>query len=819
MIFRLIFLFTLALVAPLSAQVKVTGRVRDAGSRQPLAFVNVYEEQSRQGASTDIDGYFSLQVSELPVTLRFTYVGYQAQQVVITSTTEPVEIALRMAPMEIATVVIRPGEDPAHRIIRNANRNRDRNDPEKALESYSCVSYNKLYITADLQAPGDTLASPPPGGSSRLEKLLDKQYLFLNEAVSERSYIRPGRKTEQVTASRISGLQRPGFIMLASQLQSFSFYGDMITLLEKNYLNPLADGALERYRFVIEDTTYSGTDTVFVISFQPRNEKKSDALKGVISICSNGWAVQNVIAEPFDNSGAVSIRVQQKYELIEGKQWFPVQLNTDWYYNMMLLGDSSMTMSSQPVEKDTRNLRRMKAVSRSYLGEVRLNPDLRKRDVGVNNVIMAPDAASKDEAFWQRYRADSLTGKERNTYRMIDSVGKAEKLDKRLEFMSAVVTGKWPVGFVDIDIARLLEYNNFEGLRPGAGLHTNRKLSPWFSLGGYGAYGLRDRNFKYGGDVFFFFDRRQQHHFRLGWSHDLVESGEVFFRLNDRAMTGSEQFRRLFRKKFDWNDKWEAAIKFRALHHFTFEFFGNRQQREGTDDYRFAVNGPDATLLVNRYTFTEAGIALRFAFREKFLDMFGFRISDGSAYPLLYFSFTKGFPGLLGGAFSYLKYDLKVTHTFITKYIGSPAFTLHAGYVDGDLPYSMLYAGRGTADRYSVSVRNTFETMGVNEFLSSRYAALHYAHSINLRFGKKLKPVLVLRSSAGIGSLSNPASHYGFGYKTMEKGYYESGFELNRLVRSGITGIGIAGFYRYGPYASAKAWDNTMLKFALSFSM
>ncbi|TND09523.1 MAG: hypothetical protein FD123_1114 [Bacteroidetes bacterium] len=818
MIPRLFFFISLLFTGFVHAQVTITGRVLDAGTKQPLAFVNVYAESTRQGTGSDIDGNFSLVVPKLPVTLRFSYVGYQPQSVSVSGSAELSTVYLRIAPMEIATVEIKAGENPAHRIIRNVNRNREKNDPEKALESYTCTSYNKLYITGDLHTPDDTLNTLDTSKRSRIEKILDKQHLFLNEAVSERSFIRPGRKSEYVTASRISGLQKPDFVILASQLQSFSFYGDFVTLVDKNYLNPLADGPLERYLFVLEDTTYSGTDTVFVISFQPRKGKKFESLKGVLSINTNGWAVQNVIAEPNENSGAVTIKVQQKYELIDGKQWFPVQLNTDWYNNMMTIGDSTVAISNKPVETDSRKMRRTKAVSRSYLANIRLDPDLRKRDVGVNELVIAPDAGQKGEEFWNKYRADSLTKKEQYTYNRIDSLGKVQHLDRRIEFASAVSTGKWPLGYVDFDIVRLLEYNNFEGFRLGAGLHTSRKVSRWFSLGGYGAYGFRDKNFKYGGDVLFFFDRHQQNQLKFAYSHDLVESGGIYFRLDERRGLGSEQYRRLFRHKFDWNDQYEASLRFRALNHFTFEIHGGRQQREGTDAYRFGINGADASLLVNRYTFTETGLALRFAFREKFIDMFGFRLSDGTDFPIVYFQVTKGFNGLAGGEFDYLKYDLKIAHTFITKYIGRPSFTLHAGWADGNLPYTLLYAGRGTADRFSVSVQNTFETMGVNEFLSSQYAAIHYAHSFDLKFGKKFRPVLVLRSSAGYGTLSNKTSHYYYDFRTMEKGYYESGFELNRVVRSGFTALGLGGFYRYGSYASADAWENTMLKFTVNFA-
>jgi len=807
----LFFFFTF----PAAAQVTLSGRVLDAGTKQPLAFVNVHAAGTQRGTSTDIDGYFSLKLESAPGSLRFSYIGYQTQNVAVGNANSPVTVYLRISPIEIEPVDIRAGENPAHRIIRNANANRARNNPEKALESFSYTAYNKFYLTADLRTPDDTTNSLDTAKGSPLEKLLRQQHLFMSESVSERSYIRPGRNSEKVIASRISGLQRPEFTLLSTQLQSFSFYGDFVNLFEKAYLNPLADGAIERYLFIIEDTTYVGADTVFIISFQPRRGKKFEALKGVLSIGSKDWEVRNVSAEPNENSGLLSIKIQQNYAQIDGKQWFPVQLHTDWYFNSLTLGDTTISAGNKTVQADTRNQRRAKAVSRSYINNIRLDPGLKKKNVGVNEISIADDAAKKNEDFWRQYR-DTLNSKEARTYQLLDSLGKAERIDQRIEFLSALATGKYPLGPFDLDLERFINFNNYEGFRFGAGMHTSRKLVNWISVGGYGAYGLRDKAFKYGADGTLFLHKKTDTQLRFAWAHDIIESGGIFIPLDDRPQ-GSEAYRRLFRRKFDNNDSWSTGLRFRAFHHFTFDVQGSKEIRSSNDEYRFGTSGENISVLLNEYTFTEARVAMRFAYREKFVEMFGLRLSEGTKFPVLWLSAAKGFSGLLGGDFDYMKYDLKLRCAFRTKYIGRPEFMLLAGYVDASLPYTQLYAGRGTYDQYSVAVHNTFETMGVNEFLSDRYAAFFYAHSFDIRGGKKFRPTLVLRSAAGLGALAQKERHVGREFLTMEKGYYESGLELNNLVRSGFTGLGVAAFYRYGPYAKTGTMENLSLKFTVNF--
>ena len=58
----------------------------------------------------------------------------------------------------------------------------------------------------------------------------------------------------------------------------------------------------------------------------------------------------------------------------------------------------------------------------------------------------------------------------------------------------------------------------------------------------------------------------------------------------------------------------------------------------------------------------------------------------------------------------------------------------------------------------------------------------------------KVAPVLVTR--AVWGNMRDKAEHQGINFNTLEKGYYESGIELNEIYSI----VGITAFYRYGPY-------------------
>jgi hypothetical protein len=64
------------------------------------------------------------------------------------------------------------------------------------------------------------------------------------------------------------------------------------------------------------------------------------------------------------------------------------------------------------------------------------------------------------------------------------------------------------------------------------------------------------------------------------------------------------------------------------------------------------------------------------------------------------------------------------------------------------------------------------------------------------------------------GNMTNPEQHLGISYKTLDKGYFESGIELNQIYK----GFGLTGFYRYGPNQLLRFEDNIAIKLSFVFN-
>jgi hypothetical protein len=237
------------------------------------------------------------------------------------------------------------------------------------------------------------------------------------------------------------------------------------------------------------------------------------------------------------------------------------------------------------------------------------------------------------------------------------------------------------------------------------------------------------------------------------------------------------------------------------------------------------VGNDNVSFLTNQYWFTEAGVGFRFAYKENFVKSPFGMISLGTKYPIIWGNITQGFNNLLNGGYEYTKYDLKMSKNFTIPQAGYSSITITGGYVQGNVPYTLLYDSKGTYEKltfqdFPLAVDNSFETMRINEFLSNRYVNLFYSHNFQsfLFRHKHFRPELKVVSHAGWGMLDNPGTQFGITYKTMDKGYYESGLELNNLLKSGFVHIGVGGYYRYGPYAFSLPIDNFVVKLTITIS-
>ena len=790
-----------------SQQTIVNGVITDASDNRPLAFVNIVTNTGI-GVSTDIDGKFTIVSNSGDSLLKITYIGYQTLSHQIDPDKERQDISLKRKTYDLNLVTIFPGVNPAHRIIENAVKNKDINDPRK-LKAFTYTSYDKMFITvkADSLLHADT--THLDSNQLRIRKFIDKQDLFLMETVTERKYLYPELNQENVIATRISGFNDPLITFMVSQIQSTSFYDEEIKIAGNEFINPVSKGSTKKYFFMLEDTIVNNNqDSVFIISFRPGKNTRFNGMKGFLHINSNKWAIEKVKAEPQNDSSGFRIRIQQAYELTD-HQWFPVQLNTDIIFNTLAVsnGDTSFPLIAE---------------GKSYIKDINLNPELKKSDFGFNAIEVNEDAGRKKGEFWQKHRVDSLTAKNLETYRVIDSIGEAANFDKIATTIQTLLTGQIPFKFINFDIDRFIHYNNYEGLYLGLGAHTNQKLSKKVTIGGYWGYGFKDKSAKYGGNIDLLLHKPSASKLTLKAYNNVTQSGYSSFFETRNQVWQTENFYEFFFTQMNRTvgGSGELSFKIKALRSITWYAGLDVFRKDPYQEYYFNTTSNPVNN-IRTFDMAKVNAGFRLAYREKIFQTTRGNISMGSDYPVLLVKYTRG-TNIFGiGDFYYNRVDLSLSYTHKTKYLGNTQINLLGGWVSEDLPISELFSNRASYANFTVYAPQSFGTMRPNEFYSDKYVSMFLSHNFkDLLFGLgNFRPELIIITNIGFGSMQNTIWHHNINFKTLEKGYYESGIVIRKLLNLQFYDLGTGALYRYGPYSYSKTSLNFALKLSLFFAL
>ena len=751
--------------SPLLGQRILQGIVTDFDNT-PLPFVNILINDSQtRGVSTDIDGKFQIEVTDAIHALTFSYVGYETRRMMIGEIQESLTIRMVSAAYGMKEIVVVAGENPADIIIRKAVQNRRRNNPEN-LGSYQCQTYNKVVFKLtpaeeDFQefiAEKDTSKKYFRRYHKNMNEVIERskeQHLFIMESVTQRDYQSSGQSREVVLHNRVAGFKEAKFTALSNDIQPFSFYDEQLAILDKTFLNPISRGSSKHYFFNLQDSLYHAQDTIFIIQFHPREGKNFTGLSGVLYIHSNGYALQNVIAEPAD-TGFIQLRIEQQYALVDNRQWFPEQLNFVLHarkYPAAFLGT--------------------KVYGKSYVDSILINPPLDKKLFkSAEQVVFLENASSSSDSIWQSLRKEALDTLESNTYRFVDKKGEEWQLDKRLDQFEALFTGRWPLGKVDLSLTDMLALNDFENIRLGLGLYTNDELSKRFSLGGYVGYGIKDRAWKYGASLQFELWRPTETRLRFFYQQDIQEPAVAEFSLSESFIS------RRFRARI-MDDVEEKGMIFSSR---PFKYFevqaGLRQQRiVPFGDYRYL--GDSDFDLQGNYQFSEADIAFRYSFREDYVTFLGFEMPESTPYPVVEGHYIRGFKNWWNGDFDYHKILLAINHQFSLKGVGETRYRFEAGWLSRSLPLAKLFNSSGYGrDFQFLTIGQSFQTMDRYEFLSDRFLHFFFEHSFGtlLLKSKKFQPEFSLVHNMAWGELQDANTHEELDFKTLEKGYYEGAY-------------------------------------------
>ncbi len=767
-------------------------KIVDFDTKTVLPFVKVIDNNGEVSLS-DIDGIISIDLSKVNfIELRFY--GYKDTSYTSSYLKKTDEIVLLADVQSFDEVVILPGENPAHRIIANAINKRNENHPKKNL-SFSCEYYNKFIVTNDEILAMDTAGLSESG--REIKEMMEKQHIFLSETVGKKVFSPPAYDEDIITSYRTSGFENPLYATFGSQMQSFSFYDSQVNILGVEYINPIAQGSLRRYLFILQDTIVRDNDSTFIIRFQPRMNKTFSGVKGFLHISTNNWAIEKVIAEPSKES-SLTPRIVQEYTFLNNQKWFPSKI--------------SATITTDALEIHGTHFM---FKNNMYTKNVKFDIDVKKR---FNNIeVSVKEDASNNQNELALSRAVEFDNRDSLTYIKIDSISKANKLEYRLDLASELLNGKIPLGIVNAPLERIMDFNLHEGFRLGLGIETSKKVSKAFNVGGYFAYGFRDEKWKWGGYSTVRIYKPLGINLKFRYQEDVTERGGTTFHNDNFDLTQSAVYSGFYVNQMDRERLGEVVLSGRIKPNIQVKLIANYQRRWFTDDYAFLLSDPSVNS--NAYVFDQAETAIELVWniREKIMQLGDLRISRGTKFPRIRLKAAKGIKGIFESDYDYYRLNLEVYQDVSIRGVGFLKVLSSTGVITRNTPLSYQQATRGTGGNWNISIENSFETMLPGEFYSSTSTDLFVRFIfLPLHTNKEwTKPQFGIHTALGIGKMNDRMTHTNIDFKDYSKGYTESGILVNSLLVSGMSGIGIGVFYRYGNYATPYVENNLTYKVTL----
>ena len=821
---RLFCFLTLFFTLSIQAQFQISGIVTDSNNK-PLPFATITTSDN-SNTITDVDGKFIFKTFTKSGNFIVSYIGFQTKTIAILENKKFYSVSLSQKTDDLKEVIV-SNENPALTIIKKVIANKNNNNPQKKLSSFEYKTYNKLIVTANPDSIDGRIDSSAvykdfnkkkiniDSSDYKFKEIITKQHLFQTEKVSQYQFGNNKLK-ETVLGTKIAGFKNPIYEVIAFNLQSISIYDNKYELFETKYENPISNTAPATYNYKLLDTVNIKGRETFMIYFKNKHKRKTSGLEGVLYIDSQNFAIAKAVMRI---KGVLDISGIHEFDYVPNeKVWF--QSNTTFKIvkgknddDIKILGgtiqfDGDVEENFEPRKKAASDFTYLLSESNNF--DIYYNTETPIKNPSLY-IEIKDDASKKPEEFWNQYRKEALDQKSQKTYQLLDSLSINKRIEKRLGLGRKIINGYIPIGPVDLDLKKIISYNNYEGFRLGLGGITNDKFSKDFRIEGYTAYGTKDGVLKYNLGAGVLLDQNTNTWLNGSYTDDVREIASTVFAVDKRVFKIYDP-RPINISTFYKYTSWKANVQTKIIPKTEAVVELARTYVEPKFDYLFNYNGQ----LYSSFIMTTAMVSIVWAPFSDFMQTPTGRTESDKRFPRFTFQYTQSLPNVLDNDFNFGKIDFKTEYE--KKYLNGQktSLLLQGGYAIGDVPLTHLYntmpnnlTKETIIQRITFAGRNSFETMFFNEFFSSQYIFFQIKHGFErIKIMKKVRPSLVLVTRMAWGNMEKPEQHVGPTYKTLDKGFFESGIELNKIYK----GFGLGGFYRYGPNQLSEFDDNIAVK-------
>jgi hypothetical protein len=786
-----ILLLLLTAFAASAQSTRVRGKVLDAETGEPIPFVSVYFEGTTIGISSDLDGSFSLETrSPEATTLTASLIGYYTQTVVVRrGSFTNVDFHLRQDISQLAAATVKPDNRYIKSILRKIDRARAVHNPDNA-DDWKAGLYTKMEMDAtnleDLIKIG--FVNRTVGvimNYADTSVVTGKAYLpfMISESRSEVYHSKEhGIDRENIIASKISGFKEDNTLsqFTGSYLLKTNFYDSSIGVFDLDIPNPVAASSQMFYNYFLVDSLQVEGRKTYVLRFHPKKLITSPTFDGQMLIDAEDFGIRSVNAQLSDESNVnwirhINVDIQNR-RLPDGR-WFSQEEK--------LFLDFSVTLSDQ--SKIVSLLaNRTKVYDVPEFGPI-TDPAI----LDSKNQVIVGNLKEGDAEYWEEVRPYELSDREKGIFKMVDDIQNMPFYKWTYAIVHAITQqyaaidgwkfeiGRWP---------RFIVNNDTEGLRLQFGGRTTKYWSKKVRLSGYTAYGFKDKDLKWSGNVEWMLNRETTRRIDIWAKRDFeqLSSGTGVF-------TAQNMFSSMFARSHASMQSMVRTACVRYEHEFNPDFTASAEVRTmriwGNESV--PLKRQDGTY-ADSFGSDELRMSFRLSHDEKVTRNYFKKTQVFTKYPVTILNLRYAFKGIAQDTNPYMRADLGIYWDTPTGFLGFGKLTAGGGYIYGSVPYPLLKLHEGNQTYFHD--REAFACMNYYEFISDRWINVFYEHNFNgILLGKlplikklDLREVATIRGAWGTLSEAN-SSNAPFvlphASGTLEIPYVEAGVGISNIMR------------------------------------
>ena len=728
---------------------RIYGKIKDKATNESLPYASVRIRKTTQGCSSDNYGYFSFFAQSLSDTLVISSIGYKEVRIPLNSKTRfPLNVKMEPENYELAGVTIKPKrekyrkkDNPAVILVKKITEQRNDNSPEQK-PFYTRNRHEKLNIALN-------------NFSSAKESHFGKKFSFLDQYIdtslvsgkpilyiSARELIGsdyhssdPKRKRQHVKARKRNGIDD---MVSAESLEAIyqetfkdiDIFQDNVSLFGNKFVSPLSKLGPTFYKYYLMDTVDVEGERCYDLAFVPFN------------------------SESFGFTGHIYVTADSTYfiKLVQMNVPHDINMNFIEYMNIKQhfdrLPDGTRILNNESLVAEFKVL---DGVNGFYAHrQVEYRDYKFEKDSMAEVVLNFPGeiyeddlATRRTQEYWTDNRIVETTGKEQSVDKMMQELRNNPVyywLEKGLTFLFTgwipIREHEPPVFYGPVNTT--ISHNELEGYRLRTGAMTSAYLNPHIFATGYLAYGLKDKKFKYMGEVEYSFKKKKEHpnefpihSVKMRYENDVYQYGQNYLHTNKDNIFLS--IKRKSDNKIGYIKNAEFTYTREFYNHFSYELTLRNRKSIASHLVPFeqveVIDNEPQSRFIKELTQSEAEIKLRWAPKEKFTQTKWNRYRVQPEHPVFTLTHTAGFKGVLGSDYNYQHTEFSFEKRFWFSAFGYTDCIIKAGKVWNQVPFPLLIMPNANLS-YTIQ-KESYDLMNAMEFFNDEYFSWDLTYYMN----------------------------------------------------------------------------------------